>query len=305
MFRKTFLPPVANLLAFEAVARRNSVSRAADELHLTQSAVSRQIHQLETQLGVTMFHRVRQRVVLSEAGRAYAAEVRILLHQLSDATRRTMACTQRDELNLAVLPTLGTRWLIPRLGDFMALKPEVTINFTSRTLPFEFSKEPFDAAIHFGAPDWAGAVCEYLMHEEVIVVCSPALQRLHRIRQIADLSGVVLLHQMSRAAQWASWLEQHGANTAQALRGPQFEQVAMLAQAAASGLGAALLPRFLVERELSSGELIQLFPQALNSTDAYYFVYPQSLAQAPLVREFGAWILGQCRAAADVPQARA
>ena len=296
MFRKTFLPPVANLLAFEAVARRNSVSRAADELHLTQSAVSRQIHQLETQLGVTMFHRVRQRVVLSDAGRAYASEVRILLHQLSEATRRTMACTRRDQLNLAVLPTLGTRWLIPRLGDFMARKPEVTINFTSRTLPFEFSQEPFDAAIHFGAPYWAGAVCEYLMHEEVIAVCSPRYQRLHGIRQIADLANIVLLHQTSRPAQWASWFDQHGASAARAMQGPQFEQASMLAQAAASSLGAALLPRFLVERELDSGELIQLFPQALSSADAYYFVYPHTQAESPLVREFGAWILEQCRA---------
>lgn len=295
MFRKTFLPPVVNLLAFEAVARRNSVSRAADELHLTQSAVSRQIHQLETQLGVTLFHRVRQRVVLSDAGRAYVVEVRNLLHQLSDATQRTMACTQRDHLNLAVLPTLGTRWLIPRLGDFMAQKPDVTINFTARTLPFEFAREPFDAAIHFGAPYWAGAVCEYLMGEEVIVVCSPGYQRLHRIERVADLSSAVLLHLTSRPALWASWFDQHGASPAQAMRGPHFEQAAMIAQAAASGLGAALLPRLLIEREISDGELIQLFPQTLNSTDAYYFVYPQSLAQTPLVREFGAWILGQCR----------
>lgn len=295
MFRKTYLPPVANLLAFEAVARRNSVSRAADELHLTQSAVSRQIHQLELQLGVPLFHRVRQRVVLTDAGHAYVAEVRNLLHQLSDATQRTMTRPDRNHLNLAVLPTLGTRWLIPRLGDFMARQPDVTINFTARTVPFEFASEPFDAAIHFGAPYWAGAVCEYLMGEEVIAVCSPGYQRLHRIRQVADLSGVVLLHMNSRPTLWTSWLGQHGGNTEHALRGPQFEQAAMLAQAAASGLGAALLPRMLVERELGHGELIQLFPQVLDSTDAYYFVYPHALAQTPLVREFGAWIQGQCR----------
>lgn len=298
MLRKTFLPPVANLLAFEAVARCNGVSRAADELNLTQSAVSRQVHQLESQLGVTLFHRVRQRVVLTDAGRAYAADIRSLLHQLSDATRRTMACTQRDQLNLAVLPTWGTRWLIPRLADFMAQKPDVTINFTARTLPFEFAQEPFDAAIHLGAPYWDGAVCEYLMHEEVIAVCSPSYQRLHRIHHVADLSGVVLLHLTSRPAMWASWFDQHGASTAHALRGPQFEQAAMIAQAAASSLGAALLPRFLIEREMVDGELVQLFPEPLNSTDAYYFVYPHALAQTPLVRDFGAWILGQCREAA-------
>lgn len=299
MFRKTLLPPIANLLAFEAVARCHSVSRAADELHLTQSAVSRQIHQLETQLGLPLFHRVRQRVVLSDAGRAYVAEVRHLLNQLSDATQRTMVRPDHGHLNLAVLPTMGTRWLIPRLGDFMARKPDVTLKFSARTLPFEFSQEPFDAAIHFGAPYWADAVCEFLMDEEVIAVCSPAYRQRHRIHDVADLSGVVLLHMASRPQLWTTWLGQHGANASAAMRGPQFEQAAMIAQAAASGLGAALLPRMLIEREMGAGELVQLFPQALASTDAYYFVYPHRQAQTPLVREFGAWIVEQCRNASS------
>lgn len=294
MFRKTLLPPIANLLAFEAVARCHSVSRAAEELHLTQSAVSRQIHQLETQLGVPLFHRVRQRVLLSDAGRAYVADVRQLLNQLSDATQRTMVQPDHGSLNLAVLPTLGTRWLIPRLGDFMARQPHVTLHVTARTQPFEFAQEPFDAALHFGAPFWADAVCEYLMGEEVIAVCSPAYQARHGIRAVADLSGAVLLHLASRPQRWTAWLGQHGASTANALRGPRFEQAAMVAQAATSGLGAALLPRLLIEREMDSGELIQLFPHGLASTDAYYFVYPQHQAQTPLVREFGAWIREQC-----------
>ena len=166
MFRRTFLPPMADLLAFEATARHTSISRAADELHLTQSAVSRQIRQLEAQLGMALFHRVRQRVVLTDAGRVYAVDVRTLLQQLSDATQKTMAASGGGGLlNMAVLPTFGTRWLIPRLGDFVQRYPDVTVNIAARTEPFDFAKEPFDAAIHFGAPHWAEAVCEYLMHE--------------------------------------------------------------------------------------------------------------------------------------------
>jgi LysR family glycine cleavage system transcriptional activator len=281
MFRKTFLPPVADLLAFEAAARHTSISRAAEELHLTQSAVSRQIRQLELQLGMALFHRVRQRVVLTDAGRVYAADVRAVLQQLSGATQKAMAYSDgAGLLNLAVLPTFGTRWLIPRLAQFAGLHPDVTVNIAARSEPFDFTQEPLDAAIHFGAPHWAGAVCEYLMHEQVVPLCSPAYLRQHGIAQMQDLSRAVLLQQTTRPTQWADWFEQLGADAAHALRGPRYEQFAMIAQAAVSGLGAALLPRFLVEAEIASGELVQLFPQA----------YPESRAQAPLVRAFRDWI---------------
>lgn len=295
LFRKTFLPPVSDLLAFEAAARHTSMSRAAEELHLTQSAVSRQIRQLEAQLGMALFHRVRQRVVLTDAGRVYAADVRAVLQELSAATQKTMAWSDgAGLLNLAVLPTLGTRWLIPRLGDFAARYPDVTVNMAARSEPFDFSLVPLDAAIHFGAPHWAGAVCEYLMHEQVVPLCSPGYQAQLGINQLQDLAHAVLLQQTTRPTQWADWLEQVGADGVPALRGPRFEQFAMIAQAAVSGLGAALLPRFLVETEIASGALVELFPQALTSTDAYYLVYPESRAQAPLVRAFRDWILGQC-----------
>lgn len=295
MFRKSFLPPIADLLAFESTSRHASISRAAEELHLTQSAVSRQIRQLEGQLGLALFHRVRQRVVLTDAGRVYAADVRAVLHQLSGTTQKTMAWADGGGLlNLAVLPTLGTRWLIPRLVDFAARYPDVTVNIASRHEPFDFAQVSLDAAIHFGAPHWAGAVCEYLMHEQVVPLCSPGYQQQHGIRQIQDLPSVVLLQQTTRPTQWADWFEQVGVDSAHALRGPHFEQFAMIAQAAVSGLGAALLPRFLVETEIDSGALVELFPQALTSTDAYYLVYPESRAEAPLVRAFRDWLLAQC-----------
>lgn len=295
MFRKSFLPSIADLLAFEATSRHTSISRAAEELHLTQSAVSRQIRQLEAQLGIALFHRVRQRVVLTDAGRIYATDVRAFLQQLSGATQKTMSWSDGGGLlNLAVLPTLGTRWLIPRLVDFSERYPDVTVNIASRHEPFDFAQVPLDAAIHFGTPHWAGAVCEYLMHEQVVPLCSPGYQKQHRILQIQDLSSVVLLHQTTRPTQWADWFEQVGTDSAHALRGPRFEQFAMIAQAAVSGLGAALLPRFLVETEITTGALVELFPQALTSTDAYYLVYPETRAQAPLVRAFRDWLLAQC-----------
>jgi len=295
MFRPSFLPPMADLLAFEAAARHASISRAADELNLTQSAVSRRIRELEAHLGVALFHRVRQRVVLTDAGRLYAADVRTALQQFSGATQNIMALAQgAGLLNLAVLPTFGTRWLIPRIGDFALHCPDVTVNFAARSEPFDFAVEPFDAAIHFGAPHWAGAACNYLMREEVVPVCSPAYKKRHLIDALEALSKVVLLQQNTRPTQWADWFEQVGAEAAHALRGPRFEQFSMIAQAAVSGLGAALLPSFLVEAEIASGALIVLFPQALTSTDAYYLAYPESRAQAPLLMAFREWIVAQC-----------
>ncbi|GKS97776.1 LysR family transcriptional regulator [Acidovorax sp. SUPP3434] len=294
LLRRAFLPSMADLLAFEAAARHHSVSRAAEELHLTQSAVSRQIRQLEAQLGTALFHRVRQRVVLTDAGRVYAADLQGVLQQLSAITQKAMAFSSTDGLlNLAVLPTLGTRWLIPRLGGFMALHPEVTVNFAARSEPFDFAGTPFDAAIHFGTPHWAGAVCEYLMHEEVVPVCSPGYQSQHGIHTPQDLARVVLLQQSTRPTQWSEWFELVGAPTSLALRGPRHEQFAMIAQAAVSGLGAALLPRFLIEPELATGSLVELSDTVLTSGDAYYLVYPEARAEAPLVKAFRDWVVGE------------
>lgn len=294
MFRRNFLPSVTDLLAFEAAARHSSISRAADELHLTQGAVSRQIQQLEAQLGVLLFHRIRQRIVLTDAGRMYEPEVRITLRQLSTSTQNLMTLdTGGRLLSLAVLPTLGTRWLIPRLSNFAQNHPDVTVNFAARSEPFDFAQEPFDAAIHFGAPHWAGASCKFLMREKVVPVCSPDFRKKFGIKQKRDLTSVVLLQQTTRPAQWAEWYEQVGFEGANLMRGPRFEQFSMIAQAAVSGLGAALLPSFLVEAELAAGTLVVLFPDALISDDAYYFVYPESRAESPLLLEFRDWIVVQ------------
>ncbi|MDP3522772.1 MAG: LysR family transcriptional regulator [Hydrogenophaga sp.] len=296
--RRSFLPQVADLLAFEAAARHQNVSRAAEELHLTQSAVSRQIRQLEAQLGTALFHRVRQRVVLTDAGRVYAADVSAVLQQLSASTQKAMAFASSDGLlNLAVLPTLGTRWLIPRLGRFMAQHPEALVNFSARTEPFDFAGTPFDAAIHFGAPHWAGAVCEYLMHEDTVAVCSPVYRRRHHIHSAEDIARVVLLQQSTRPTQWAEWFELAGVPNPLAMRGPRHDHFAMIAQAAASHLGAALLPRFLIEQELAAGQLVVLSDTVLTSTDAYHLVYPEARAQTPLVKAFRDWVVVECRGA--------
>lgn len=294
MFRRGFLPNIGNLLAFEATARHGSVSRAAEELNLTQSAVSRQIQQLEESLRVSLFHRTRQRVVLTDVGRLYASQVRNTLAELADATHQAVALSgTRGVLNLAVLPTFGTRWLIPRVPDFLARHPDATVNFGVRLVPFDFASEPFDAAIHFGEPHWPGAVCDLLRHEEAVPVCSPAYRERENIRTPQDLARVTLLQQSTRPTAWAEWFRSLNIEAGNPLRGPRFEQFAMVAQAAAAGLGAALIPQFLIGEELASGRLAILFPHSLVSGGSYYLVYPEHKAKAPLVRSFRDWILSE------------
>lgn len=288
---RAHLPSIGALAAFESAARHGSFTRAADELHLTQGAVSRQIRQLEAQLGIALFERVRQRVFLTDVGRLYLGDVTRLLKDLTDATQRAMAFAGgQGTLNIAVLPTLATRWLMPRLPGFLAEHPDTLVNFAVRLVPFDFSAEPFDAAIHYGEPTWPGAVCEPLMPEEMVPVAAKGLKAARGIAAPADLLGLPLLHQVTRPTAWPDWFAAAGLDDPRVHRGPRFEQFSMIAQAAVAGIGIALVPRFLIEEELGSGRLEILFERPLRSTGAYYVVYPEAKAGFSLVRAFTRWL---------------
>ncbi|HZY63081.1 MAG TPA: LysR family transcriptional regulator [Edaphobacter sp.] len=295
----TILPSIACLQAFESVARHGSITRAAQELNLTQSAVSRQIHQLESLLDVRLFERVRQRVIITDAGKLYLNDVSKAMGGLKDATSRVMACGGNPNLlNLAVLPTFATRWLMPRLNNFVQKHPGVTINLATRLVPFDFEAEPFDAAIHYGSADWPGAISHHLMDEDTVPVCSPKFEAEQHIKKPSDLARTVLLHQTTRPAAWTEWFEMTKVKNAHALRGPRFEQFTMIAQAAVCDLGIALLPKFLIEEELASGKLVMLFDQALRSTNSYYLVVPESKASSQLTSSFTQWTVTQAKKSA-------
>lgn len=288
---RPLLPSVAALTAFESAGRHLSFSRAAAELHLTQGAVSRQIRQLEDMLGLDLFERVNQRVFLTDAGATYLAEVGRLLGDLGAATQRTMAAAGGGgTLDLAVLPTFATRWLMPRLPAFLAAHPGVTVNFAVRLAPFSFADDPHDAAIHHGEATWPGAVCVHLCDEAVVPVASPAFADDRMIGTPDDLTRVPLLHQTTRPTAWRDWFASAGLSDATAFRGSRFDQFAMIAGAAAAGLGAALVPRFLIEDELRTGRLAVLFERPLSSGTAYWYVYPEGKSGSALVRAFGAWL---------------
>lgn len=286
------IPSMDALIAFEAAARHESFTRSADELALTQSAVGRQIACLEELLGVPLFNRVKKRLCLTDVGRQYARQVREHLERIERDTLAAMARRGSGGiLELAVIPTFATRWLIPRLPQFYARHGHITLNLTTRAEPFLFEDTPFDAAIHFGSPIWAGAVTRHLFGEEMTPVCSPRMLAGRTCLEPHELARFTLLHQSARADAWRHWFAQTGIHDGDCMRGQRYELFSMLVEAARAGLGVALVPRFFVLNELRTGELVVPCELSLRSDSGYYLVYPEAKQNSPLLMIFEEWLL--------------
>lgn len=287
---RRFLPSFSLLAAFEAAARTGSVTAAANELGLTQSAVSRQISALEKQLGVALFLRERQTIRLTIAGDTYAREVREALRRISNASLNLRANPSGGTLNLAILPFFGTRWLTPRIKRFLDAHPGMVVNLITRLEPFDFRFDTLDAAIHFGAARWPGAALTFLMDEDVLPVCSPDFKAWHGLEAPADMLRAPLLHLNTRPDAWEFWFTKNRI-TFDALHGMLFDQFMPMVEAAAAGLGAALLPRFLIARELEQGLLVPAVDAQRMETGHYYLAYPPERATYPPLAAFRDWIV--------------
>ena len=280
------------LIAFESAARHLSFTRAADELAVTESAVSRKIALLEEYLAVQLFSRVKRRLQLTDAGKTYSALVQQSLDKLEMDTTLAMGYdTGRIALELAVLPTFALKWLMPRLGEFSTLHPDITINVTAREEPFLFSEEAFDATIHFDHPVWANATTTYLFTEELIPVCSPDLIGGLKCGGPSDLFDFVLMHKTGRPEAWSRWFELAGAPNSKALRGPRFSMYALLIEAARARVGVALVPRTYVQGELAAGALTVPWEMLVPGAKDYYFVVPEQKQASPAIRAFRDWLL--------------
>lgn len=288
---RRYLPSTMMLQAFEASAKRLSFTLAAEDLCLTQSAISKQVIALEEMLRTELFKRLKKRLELTPAGRSFQARISPALNGIEAAVIELMSCqSDRSTLDLGVVPSFATKWLIPRLGEFARTHPGVTINLATRLVPFDFSETMLDAAIHFGDPHWAGAVCDYLMSEEVVVVCNEEMAT-GTLLEAADLARVSLLHLSTRPNAWKDWAACAGVDGLDISRGPHFDHFSMVAQAAVAGLGAGVLPKFLVLDELASGRLVIPFGPTATSDNAYYLVYPERKAGLASLQKFRAWLL--------------
>ncbi|MCP4072649.1 MAG: LysR family transcriptional regulator [Hyphomicrobiales bacterium] len=289
---RRYLPSISLLASFDAAARSQSFTLAAQELNLTQSAVSRHIKALEEQVGVSLFMRRRQKVSLTPAGENYARDIHEALRMIASASMTLQINPGGGILDLAILPTFGTIWLAPRLSGFLSENPGVTVNFTTRLKPFDFNTEQVDAAVHFGRPHWPNTQAVFLMNETVLPVCSVDFYNRHQFTSSAQLSSAPLIHLSSRPDGWAHWFQtqeiQYQSNT-----GMVFDQFATAAQAAKHGLGIALLPEFLIERELQGRDLIPASNIRIQSEEAYYLVWPEHSTNFPPLAAFRDWIVAE------------
>jgi LysR family glycine cleavage system transcriptional activator len=302
---RRLMPDLTTLQAFESAARHGSFTRAALELSLTQSAVSRQIKELENQLGQLLFERVRQRAVLSDAGRRFLPEARRLLQQTEEVMIRAVAGAEATGfLSIATLPTFGSRWLTPRLRGFLGAHPGALIDIGSRSAPFDFDQENFDLAIHYGQPIWARATCTFLCDEAVVPVASPQLLEMRPAMTPAQLTGQPLLQLATRPQLWSQWFTAVGVDAADLYRGNRFDQFSMVIEAAVASLGFALLPLYLIEDELSSGKLRIVFDHPISTENSYYIVMPEGKREHALGLSFVSWLLSQV-GGAPLPQERA
>jgi len=287
--RHSYTPSLAEIEAFCACARAGTTIHAAAQLGRTQSAVSRSIAGLEEKLGVALFIRARQRMTLSDAGRAFLREAEPLLDQLNDAAMTVMAFGgQARVLRIAVLPTFARLWLIPRLRSFQATMPGVSIDMAARLAPVDFTTDPFDLAIQRTHHRASGASHDHLLDEDLAVVASPSL--VPGPLNTEDILRLPLLQQSTRPTLWPDWCRASGLDPRLALRGARFDHFDMVLDAAIAGLGVALVPEILARTAIDSGALIRVVPGDFPTGQAYTLIYPDHSADLPHFARFRDWL---------------
>ncbi|ETX14354.1 LysR family transcriptional regulator [Roseivivax halodurans JCM 10272] len=289
---RRMIPPLGALRALEALDRLGSATAVASELDLSQSAVSRQIRTLEDTLGVPLVRRERRSLELLPAARDYAATVRASLERIAQASLALRLPGRAGSLDLAMLPSFGMRWLVPRLPDFTRRHTDVTVNLATRIRPCDFGTDPFDASIEFGGPEpRAGVARLRLRPERMEPVCAPDLVPNGALAP-ARLAGLPLLQMETRPQAWRDWFAAHGV-TRMARGGTTFDQFTAMREGAQAGLGVALLPDYLVETELATGTLLRASVAPAITLGAYYLVWPDDRPMSPALTQFRDWLTTQ------------
>ncbi|MCJ2052901.1 transcriptional regulator GcvA [Methylobacterium sp. J-070] len=291
------LPSLSSLRVFEAAGRHMSFTRAALELHITQSAVSHQIRTLEDHLGVHLFERSARGIALTPAGAGYLRDIRNSLNRIQEATLKLLTEPTGGMLNVATPPAFGARWLIPRLDRFRRANSDILITLVTRSSIFDFAQEKLDAAIHYGHNDWPDVTSEPLVGAQVVLIAAPRyLRSLGGIKDPADLARATLLQHIRKPDSWRRWLEAIGAQHVNAWAGPRFEHFYMIIQAAIAGLGVGLVPRVIAADDIESGQLVVPFQTDYVSDQNYCLVYPDSKIYDMRLNRFRSWLSEEARA---------
>jgi LysR family glycine cleavage system transcriptional activator len=295
------LPPLNALKVFEAAARHESFTRAAEELCVTQGAVSHQVKALETELAIKLFNRERQGLIITEAGRDYLAVVRDALDRIAAGTERLLQRQSAGVLTVSTSPDFAAKWLVHRLGHFAEANSGIDLRISAAMHHVDFAREEVDLAVRHGDGSWPGLDAVRLSAEQLFVVCSPKLSGRRRLERPADILKFPLIHLDSRA-DWAKWLQSFSIDDADVSHGPVLNRASMVIDAAINGQGIALARTTLAAWDLINGRLVRPFPDSLPVSKTYWIVCPKATMTLPKIVTFRDWLLAE--AARDLRQLR-
>ena len=294
------LPPLNALKAFEAAARHESFTRAAEELCVTQGAVSHQVKALETELAIKLFNRERQRLIITEAGKDYLTVVRDALDRIAVGTERLLQRQNAGVLTVSTSPDFAAKWLVHRLGHFAEAHSGFDLRVSATLHHVDFAREEVDLAVRHGEGNWPGLDTIRLSAEQLFAVCSPKLlSGRRRLAKPADILNFPLLHLDSRA-DWTNWLQAVGLDGADVTHGPVLNRASMVIDAAINGQGVALARTTLAAWDLINGRLMRPFPESLRLSKTYWIVCPKATATLPKIVTFRDWLLAE--ASSDLRQ---
>ena len=289
------IPPLAALRLFEAAGRHQSFKLAAEELHLTPSAVSHGVLALERWLAVTLFERRSNGVTLTKAGKDYLSFVSEALAMIAVGTRRLPNAHNVRRVSVSFPPTFATHWLLPRLGSFRSMHPDISLSLDTSHRQIGFPIDNVDLAVRMARAPWPDLSSTFLFAEKLVPVCSPEFLSRYHLDGRLDLTAAPLLQVASVTEDWAAWLNTAGGPDVDLSVGLSFDTVHMATDAAIAGLGVAIGRRPLVDRELAAGQLVQASTPEVEATTGYWLVQAREATSRPEVRTFSKWLIGASR----------
>ena len=295
------IPATQALRALEAVARTGSLTKAAAAMHVTHGAISHQLKGLEDDLGVRLIERAGRGIRLTDEGERFAGRVRAALTDLAEAVREITEHSNPRQLRVSVMPSFAARWLLPRIGRFLAANPDIDLDVRASMTLVDFRRDDVDAALRYGGGHYPGVVSEHLLDDVYYPVCSPRLGGGRLPKRPAEISRYLLLR--SEDEFWQPWFRAAGLDWPEPARGPIFNDASHLMQAAVDGQGIALARSSLIGNDIANGVLVRLFDLEVPSAFRYYLVYPPRLADSPKLQRFRAWLREEVERDAKTPHA--
>lgn len=293
---RRYLPSLAALQAFEAAARYMNFTKAAEDLGLTQSGISKQIQNLEEFLGVTLFHRSGPRLVLTELGANYYRDVALTLDRLQEVSIDAVRGRTIDSsLMIGTHPTLASRWLPERLASFISAHSDIPLEIMLADPTMDFETTRLDITILRGAGTWLHARSIELFPETLAVVASPRLIPLGQKLEPLQFANFPMLQNAGRPSLWLNWLRLAGLSYSGRIQGARFAHHEMIINAAINGIGIAVVPTFYIQHELDSELLHMPFGEPIRSDDSYYAVYPERKSHNANITVFRDWLVRQSR----------